>query len=86
MTRNTNDEKLNNSDKKMMLFTTYKDNTMRIFKTKKLKRNGLLERKTIKKVGSMNVGRWKKEEHHKFLTACLKYGPDWKKVLSTLSI
>jgi hypothetical protein len=47
-----------------------------IFKTKKLKRNGLLERKSIK----MNVGRWTNEEHQIFLEACLKYGPNWKLV------
>lgn len=29
---------------------------------------------------SFNNGRWTKEEHFKFINACLKYGSNWKKV------
>lgn len=80
MTNHTNEEKVKFYEKNLMPFTTYKEKTKRIFKTKKLKRNGLLEKKSIIKIGGMNVGRWKKEEHHKFMNACLEHGPDWKKV------
>ena len=28
----------------------------------------------------MNIGRWEKEEHERFMKACYNYGDDWKKV------
>jgi hypothetical protein len=34
----------------------------------------------------MNIGRWEKEEHERFMKACYNYGDDWKKVKYFLTI
>jgi hypothetical protein len=67
--------------KKLNYFKTFKSHSKyKIFLSKKLKRNGLLEKKTILMNSKIKVGRWTKEEHKLFLIACNMYGPQWKKV------
>lgn len=65
-----------------VVFKTFKceNNKLGIFLTRKLKRNGLLEKRIIKKNGKIKTGRWEKDEHSRFINACLTYGPDWRKV------
>ena len=55
-----------------------------IFSSKKLKRNGLLERKILKKNAMFKVGRWTKDEHLKFIEGCRLYGAQWKMVIKFL--
>jgi hypothetical protein len=51
-----------------------------IFSIKKYHRNGLLEKKIMKKCEILNSGKWTREENTKFIRAGLKYGTNWKKV------
>lgn len=51
-----------------------------IFNIKKYHRNGLLEKKIMKKSEILNSGKWTREENSKFIRAGLKYGTNWKKV------
>lgn len=53
----------------------------KIFAIKKMKRNGLLERKQLKLKITLKKGRWTREEHVRFLKACLLHGSKWKKVI-----
>lgn len=53
----------------------------RIFIVKKMKRNGLLEKKQLKLKTVLRKGRWTKEEHIRFIKACLLYGSKWRKVI-----
>jgi len=52
----------------------------KIFSIRKMKRNGLLEKKQLKLRIALKKGRWTIEEHTGFLKACLIYGSKWKKV------
>jgi hypothetical protein len=78
---------LNNSSNIKLKFHAYKAEASslasegKIFRCKKLKRNGLLEKKLIKKDSNIQTGRWTKDEHVKFMSACLAHGPMWKKVI-----
>ncbi len=54
----------------------------KIFSIKKMKRNGLLEKKQLKLRTALKKGRWTREEHTRFLRACLLYGSKWKKVIN----
>jgi hypothetical protein len=81
MTHNKENNNLNFIENKFILFSTYKEDTQR-FKSKKLQSYDLLEENENKKMGIINTGRWKKEEHQKFISACLEHGPNWKKVLT----
>ncbi len=56
-----------------------------IFQLKKLKRNGLLEKKIIKKTGIINTGRWTHEEHVRFMESCFKHGAKWNKVRNLIN-
>jgi hypothetical protein len=51
-----------------------------IFNIKKYFRNGMLEKKIMKKYNKMNVGKWTRKEHRKFVSACIKYGTNWNNV------
>ena len=55
--------------------------TKTIFKICKYKRDGLLDKKHSKSENlNKNVGKWTKEEHQKFIRACLKHGKRWQMV------
>jgi len=55
--------------------------TKTIFKICKYKRDGLLDKEHAKsEYISKNVGKWTKEEHQKFIRACLKHGKQWQMV------
>ena len=45
-----------------------------------MKRNGLLEKKQLKLKTSLSKGRWTREEHIRFIRACLFHGSKWRKV------
>lgn len=53
----------------------------KIFCIKKMKRNGLLEKKQLKLRTALTNGRWTRDEHRRFLKACLLFGSKWKKVI-----
>ncbi len=52
-----------------------------IFLIKKYHRNGLLEKKQMKKCEILNSGKWTREENVNFIRAGLKYGTNWKRVI-----
>jgi hypothetical protein len=57
----------------------------KIFRIRKYKRDGLLEKKLIiKENQNIQLGRWTREEHQKFIRACLKHGKRWQKVNKAL--
>jgi len=57
----------------------------KVFSIKKMKRNGLLEKKQLKLRTLLKKGRWSKEEHTRFLKSCLLYGSKWKKVIFSIN-
>ena len=68
-------------------------NIPKLFLDKKLKKNRKISR--IHKIKShrmrfdlknINEGRWNKNEHQKFVTACFTYGCNWKKVINLYNI
>ncbi len=61
-------------------FQAIKKIKAKIFSIKKMKRNGLLEKKQLKLRRILRKGRWTREEHSRFLKACLLYGSKWRKV------
>jgi hypothetical protein len=54
--------------------------TQKIFKIRKYRRNGLLEKRIMQKNNILKSGRWNREENSAFIRACLKHGTKWKKV------
>jgi SHAQKYF class myb-like DNA-binding protein len=52
----------------------------KIFKIRKNKRRGLLEKKIMRFNKTINQGRWTREEHVIFIKACLKHGANWFKI------
>ena len=58
-----------------------KKNENSIFLIKKYHRNGLLEKKLMKKCEILNSGKWTREENSNFIRAGLKYGTNWKRVI-----
>jgi len=70
----------NQKYKKLNLPYISKIAKIKIFSIKKMKRNGLLEKKQLKLRTILKRGRWTKEEHIRFIKACLLYGSKWKKV------
>lgn len=70
----------------MKSLTSYENmnkNKIKIFKTHETA-NKLYTRRNTNE--SFHNGRWTSEEHKKFLEACLKYGSNWKKVISKFKI
>jgi hypothetical protein len=63
-----------------------KKDYVKVFVSKKLKRNGLLEKKRLKLSSKLKRGRWDKTEHANFIRACVTYGSKWKKVISIVKI
>ena len=55
-----------------------------IFTIRKYNRNGLLEKKNMKKSRQMLSGKWSAEENSRFIKGALKWGVDWKKVINFL--
>lgn len=51
-----------------------------IFEIRKHNRNGLYEKKMMKKNEKLNYGKWNDEENAKFISTSLEYGADWFKV------
>ena len=51
-----------------------------IFSIKKYHRNGLLEKKMMKRNQIYQSGKWTKEENTKFIRTGIKHGANWKKV------
>lgn len=51
-----------------------------IFTIRKYNRNGLLEKKNMKKTREMVSGKWSAEENSRFIKGALKWGVNWKKV------
>lgn len=52
----------------------------KIFLLKKSNRNVNSEKRNSKYNTRSAIGRWTKQEHQKFMKACLEYGNNWKKV------
>ncbi len=69
------------SDEEIKDYSLSETNSKRqIFLIKKYHRKGLLEKKIMKTSNNMNMGKWSREEHNKFIRASLKHGTNWKKV------
>lgn len=66
--------------KKLCSLNVKRNLKVKIFSIKKMKRNGLLEKKQLKLITALKKGRWTREEHKRFLKACLLYGSKWRKV------
>jgi hypothetical protein len=54
--------------------------TNAIFNIKKYNRNGLLEKKNMKKNKVLQSGKWTPQENLRFIKGVLKSGVNWKKV------
>lgn len=55
-----------------------KDLSLSLKKEKKEERQ--IKKKQLNKTGEYNNGRWKPEEHKRFVEAIIKYGNEWKEV------
>jgi hypothetical protein len=55
--------------------------TKAIFNIKKYNRNGLLEKKNMKRSKVLQSGKWTPEENVRFIKGVLKCGVNWKKVI-----
>jgi len=54
--------------------------TKNLFLIKKFKRPILLTKRNLKLQKVFKKGHWTKDEHLRFVRACIFYGKDWKKV------
>jgi hypothetical protein len=77
---NTEVNQINIQEKEKNLIVPKKYSGKLIFNIKKYHRNGLYEKKLMKKNSSLHYGKWSKEESSKFIRAGMKYGTNWRKV------
>lgn len=51
-----------------------------IFRIKKLRRKGLLEKKSMQLNNTFIAGKWTQKENEAFIHSCFIHGPRWKQV------